>query len=659
MTKILPKTTSVRRRFALLLSALFLLGAPACSDDAPASVPTFPIGDVSDITFYDISGVRELQLPGTGFEPGDAVCLTDTGLSGHTYTLSPRVETGRLVMRLPDNFIDGVYRITIVRGAARFVYGEAEFCSKTLVEDREGMNLKGKVRDTNGHPIAGAVVSDGISVTRTDEDGCYWLATERKNPHVFVSIPRGYMPVEREGEFTTFFRKIPDAPADGTAAQADFTFHPVDNDDFELVVVTDIHLTAAAAAEAPRLFTEYCIPDINSYIRGIQASGRPAYTLNLGDLVASDKRDLITLEDGVELLKKMDGPIFNVPGNHELYDGNAVDASVEIARYYDVVGPLYYSVNLGRIHLVALNPCVRNIGIHMGTSYALSEEQLEWLRRDLAQVEDKSATLVVAIHTPLFQSVASTEAAYGRYWLPNGADLAACLEGFTDVHVVSGHCHRMYNTVVGNIVEHNYSCLGGTSGHWTTWRLSSVVSDRHQGMNTDGSPASYGTMTFRGKALTDYCVKGVNLPREKRFRTYDRNKIHLVASDHLSPTLAGGSRGAAFNAAMGTYHTASSDNEILVKIWEYDTRWKVEILEDGKPLDWSIKLDKDPLYLFCYDIPSYATLDNPNYGGSARALFSAKAASATSTVTIRVTDSFGRVTEETMTRPKAFVSSYD
>ena len=110
---------------------------------------------------------------------------------------------------------------------------------------------------------------------------------------------------------------------------------------------------------------------------------------------------------------------------------------------------------------------------------------------------------------------------------------------------------------------------------------------------------------------------------------------------------------------MGTYHTASSDNEILVKIWEYDTRWKVEILEDGKPLDWSIKLDKDPLYLFCSDIPSYATLDNPNYGGSARALFSAKAASATSTVTIRVTDSFGRVTEETMTRPKAFVSSYD
>lgn len=659
MTKFLPKTTFACRRLAALLLALAVLGAPACSTDEPTSVPTFPIGDVSDIAFYDISGVRELQLPGTGFEAGDAVELTDLGLSGHTYSLSPRLEENVLVMRLPDNFIDGVYRITIVRGDARFIYGEAEFCSKTFIEDREGMNLKGIVRDTNGHPIAGTVVSDGISVVRTDENGCYWLATERKNPHVFVSIPQGYMPVEREGEFTTFFRTIPDAPADGTAAQADFTFHPVDNDDFELIVVTDIHLTAAAAAEAPRLFTQYCIPDINDYIREARTAGRASYTINLGDMVASDKRDLVTLEAAAEMLKKINGPIFNVPGNHELYDGEAEDASTEITRYYEIMGPLYYSVNLGRIHLVALNPCVRNIGVHIGMDYAISEEQLEWLRRDLAQVEDKSAPLIVAIHTPLFQSVAPTQSSYGKYWLPNGADLAACLEGFDDVHVISGHCHRMYNTVAGNIVEHNYSCLGGTSGHWTTWRLPSLVADRHQGMNTDGSPASYGTMTFCGKELTDYCVKGVNLPRGKRFRAYDRNTIHLVASDHLSPTLANGARGQAFNAAMGSFNTASSDNEILVKIWEYDTRWKVEILEEGKPLTWTLKLDLDPLYLYCYAVPSFVTMDSPGFLGAARALFSAKASSATSTVTIRVTDSYGNVTEEIMTRPKAFVSSYD
>lgn len=659
MTKFLLKTSTFRRRLAAWLLALAVLGAPACSNDEPAAVPSFSIDGISDITFYDISGVRELQLPGTGFQPGDRVCLTDCGLSGHTYTLTPRVEAELLRFTLPDYFVDGTYRITIVRGEAQFVYGQAEFCSKTIIPDRDGMNLKGIVRDTNGRPIAGAVISDGIDVTRTDETGCYWLATERLNPHVFVSIPQGYMPVEREGEFTTFFRRIPDAPQDGAAVEVDFTLHPVDDEDFELIVVTDIHLAAAAAAEAPRLFTQYCIPDINEYIHSVRMAGRTAYTINLGDLIMADKRDLVTFEAGAEMLRKINGPIFNVPGNHELYNGDVADASVEIARYHEIMGPLYYSVNLGRIHLVALNPCVRNIGIHMGMSYALSAEQLEWLRRDLAQVEDKRAPLIVAIHTPLFRSVASCEAGYGKYSLSNGADLVACLEGFSEVHVISGHNHRMYNTVVGNIVEHNYSCLGGTSGHWTTWRLPSTVSERHQGMNCDGSPASYGTMTFRGKELADYGVKGVNLPREKRFRAYDRNTIHLTASKYLAPALASGARGEAFDRAMGTYATASSDNEILVKVWEYDTRWKVEIFEDGKPLACSLKLDKDPLYLLCYDVPSYASMDSPGYGAHVRAIFSARASSATSTVTVRVTDAYGRVTEETMTRPKPFVSSFD
>ena len=52
-------------------------------------------------------------------------------------------------------------------------------------------------------------------------------------------------------------------------------------------------------------------------------------------------------------------------------------------------------------------------------------------------------------------------------------------------------------------------------------------------------------------------------------------------------------------------------------------------------------------------------MDSPGYPALVRKLFSAKASSATSPVTIRITDSFGRVTEETMTRPKPFVSSFD
>ena len=110
---------------------------------------------------------------------------------------------------------------------------------------------------------------------------------------------------------------------------------------------------------------------------------------------------------------------------------------------------------------------------------------------------------------------------------------------------------------------------------------------------------------------------------------------------------------------MGDYAVSSSENEILVKIWEYNPEWKVEILENGRLLSVTEKKDKDPLYLLCYEIPSYETMDSPGYPAPVRKLFSAKASSATSPVTIRITDSFGRVTEETMTRPKPFVSSFD
>lgn len=78
---------------------------------------------------------------------------------------------------------------------------------------------------------------------------------------------------------------------------------------------------------------------------------------------------------------------------------------------------------------------------------------------------------------------------------------------------------------------------------------------------------------------------------------------------------------------MGDYAVSSSENEILVKIWEYNPEWKVEILENGRLLSVTEKKDKDPLYLLCYEIPSYETMDSPGYPAPVRKLFSAKASS--------------------------------
>lgn len=660
MKNFLLQITRSASRLLSLSAVLILLGIGNSScTDTPSPVPEFTIDGISPETEYLITNDRTIWLAGSGFQTGDVIRLTDTGLSRHSYRIEPTLTDTGVSFILTHNFVAGEYAIFILRGNRVFQYGQARF-SREMIPDREGMNVKGSVRDTNGIPIADVVVSDGIEIALTDEKGRFWLATQRQNPHLFVTLPSNYMPQEQKGQFTAFYKPIPQTTDPNGCVEINFTLTPVSNDNFELIVITDTHLTVPAVAQASMLFTTYCIPDINAYISQVRASGHPAYLVNLGDLTAAHLRNYCTLEDAAEMLKKVDCPIFNVTGNHELNDGQDYLESdegltTEIRRYQATMGPLYYSVNLGKAHLIVLNPCNRiPDGAHI--EYYISGQQLAWLRKDLALVKDKTAPLLLAIHHPVFSANA-----YGVPSLPGATDLIGCFSEFTNIHILSGHLHKTYTTVAGNgrITEHTYGCLGGTSGHWTTWRLSSLLAERHQAINTDGSPASYGTLTIEGSRITDYCVKGVNLPHTKRFRAYDRNTIHLTAANYLPKNLAESVRGEKFNAAMGSYTAPSSENEILVKIWEYNHEWDVKILEGGKPLTVTEILDRDPLYLLCYDIPSYATMDEPSYPGSPRRLFSAKAASATSTITIRITDSFGHVTEETMTRPKAFVSSFD
>ena len=81
----------------------------------------------------------------------------------------------------------------------------------------------------------------------------------------------------------------------------------------------------------------------------------------------------------------------------------------------------------------------------------------------------------------------------------------------------------------------------------------------------------------------------------------------------------------------------------------------MEVTEGGTPLTVTRETQMDPLHLIAYtakrlnknSTASFATTTNNH-------LFKVKASSATSTLDIRVTDRFGNVYTESMTRPRAF-----
>ena len=95
-----------------------------------------------------------------------------------------------------------------------------------------------------------------------------------------------------------------------------------------------------------------------------------------------------------------------------------------------------------------------------------------------------------------------------------------------------------------------------------------------------------------------------------------------------------------------------------MNVWDYDQDWKVEILEGETPLSVSKVYTYDPLHIVALSAPrckSAAATSTPSFlTTSWTHFFQAKASSATSTVTVKVTDRNGKVYTETMTRPKAF-----
>ena len=65
------------------------------------------------------------------------------------------------------------------------------------IPDKAGMNIKGVVYCGNT-PIEGVVVSDGVTVAKTDAKGIYYLNSDKHTGSVFVSVPGGYkVPVDK------------------------------------------------------------------------------------------------------------------------------------------------------------------------------------------------------------------------------------------------------------------------------------------------------------------------------------------------------------------------------------------------------------------------------------------------------------------------------
>lgn len=621
-------------------------------------------GELSDHESLQLSGISlpstltaakgaEITITGKGFQPGDLIALVLTTDAGTSYSsaITAVTETSASFL-LPEEITSASYRLIVSRATEQLSLGTVmiNVTVNTTIPDRIGMTVKGVVY-CDGEGVPGVVVSDGYEVTVTDGDGVYYLPSAKENGYVFISVPGNYE-VNTSGQLPQFFQTL--SSTANLVEQKNFSLIKTDNSNHVVLALADWHL--ASRNNDLSQFTNKVLPDINSTIASYQAEGKKVYGLTLGDLTWDLYwySNSFGIKDYLQYMNQVDCPVFNTIGNHD-NDPYVTNDWLSELMYRMYLGPTYYSFNLGQVHYVVLDDIAwintgGADGLVGSRNYdgKLTQNQLDWLAKDLATITDKNTPVVVGIHIPVFRRPdldAAGNPEDAQFNLENSAELKNLLSGFKQVHILSGHTHSNYTNVSDNLVEHTTGAICGT---WW-WTNKTGYSGNH--LSKDGSPAGYGVYEVVGTEIEWY-FKGAGFAKDYQFRAYDLNTVQISAAE-----FAPNATEAAMAQYAGTYATSSNSNEILLHIWGYDPQWAVEMTENGTALNVTRVTAKDPLHIISYEAfrlndgaeptSSFITGATPN-------LFKATAASPSSTIQIKVTDRFGKVYAETMERPKVF-----
>lgn len=183
------------------------------------------------------------------------------------------------------------------------------------------------------------------------------------------------------------------------------------------------------------------IADINALQRA------PAFAVHTGDVSHLSKPEEFDL--GRQMFKEIRvDRVHTIPGEHDALD-DGVSGYLKFFDH-DGKGKAWYSFDQGGVHFVALN----NV-LNFSTSRlaALGDEQLAWLKRDLARLS-RSTPIIVLAHIPLW----TVYEPWG--WGTADADRAmALLRPFGSVTVLNGHIHQVMQKVEGHVAFHTARSL--------------------------------------------------------------------------------------------------------------------------------------------------------------------------------------------------------
>lgn len=650
----------MRSLFFFFLAIVITLLSTSCSKNSPGGdgpnppvqTENFRITDIEIPAIINRQKSADVEIKSKGFKLGDVILINSIDNPSSAYTVQIKsIQSNHVIIQLPESIEDGRYRLIAQRETKTQTLANTVFNTvlRTNIPDQANKTVKGVVH-VNGVGVADVVVSDGYDVAKTDQNGVYYLNSNKRIGYVFVSVPGNYEVTAMNGNLPQFYKSLYGNP--NIVETIDFELTPVNNENHIMLTMADFHLANRNNDIAQ--FQSGFLTDVNNLIASYKAAGKKVYGLTLGDLTW----DLywysnnFALPQYVDQINKVDKiPIFNLIGNHD-YDPYFTSDWLAENAYRKTLGPTYYSFNIGRVHYIVLdNTEWINTGGGSGIvgernyNGTISDEQMAWLAKDLAMVES-STPIVLASHIQLHNAPNAT-GAIPSYRISNGAQLVSELSRFEEVHILSGHTHINYKVPRNDkVIEHNTAAVSAT--WWWTGRSGAAGNQ----IAPDGSPSGYGVWEMNGNDIK-WFYKSIGYENNYQFRTYDLNNVHISADTYLPN--ANSQHRAMLNQYAFNFANANTNNEVLINVWGYDPQWTISVTENGNPLTVERIMSRDPLHIISYSMMRLNANATPTFNSANTShMFKVQASAPNTSLNVTVTDRFGNVYSESMTRPKSF-----
>lgn len=530
------------------------------------------------------------------------------------------------------------------------------------LKPQKGATVYGVVSSAEG-PLAGVPVTDGKEIVYTNSDGVYNLKSTKADGLVYITTPKGYEPQVKNGVVPSFWAHTT-LPAK-KAERVDFTVNKVDNTNFTLFVATDIHLCNDPKRKDLKYFSELAMPAIRQAYEAEKS--RPVYSIFLGDITW----DRFWYETGFDLsmlpsyLSSNNYPTmtYTLMGNHDndaaVPHSETTDYDAE-KPYRKVLGPTYYSINIGDVHFLVLDDIIyknepkqgqivqKNVAGSRNYDLYVSDRQMEWIRKDLSVV-DPETPVVVCMHAPLFVKDVNGKTVFGFSDKEKEAQFLDILAPYKNVKVFTGHKHKNFFLTMPqypNIREYTLSAVCGEL--WKT------ISKTTKNFCDDGSDAGFYVCHFDGK---DFSQKFFSEHRGYvPFRVYDMNEVGKYYADPKHrPVLA---HACELLKNQKDYSLADYKNYVYINCWDVEPGSKLVVMEDGKELAIEKVADSDPNAAIVLISPSFKKKKKGSKTGNlisrCEHMYRVLASSETSALDIKFLPEYGEEITMRVERPYAF-----